>query len=84
MHKLTHTTHTHVHTHTQVASGHRIEENLQQQLSEKRQQIVNLEHQISCYRDEIASLKGHLATSDEVRALYSGVPLQYEGPWISQ
>ncbi len=51
---------------TQVASGHRIEENLQQQLSEKRQQIVNLEHQISRYRDEIATLKGHLATSDEV------------------
>ena len=50
----------------QVTSGHRIEENLQQQLSEKRQQIVNLEHQISRYRDEIATLKGHLATSDEV------------------
>ena len=54
---------------TQVSSSHRIEESLQQQLSEKRQQIVNLEHQISRYRDEIATLRGHLATSDEVLLL---------------
>ena len=53
-----------------MSSGHRVEESLQNQLSEKRQQIVNLEHQIGRYRDEIATLKGHLTTSEEASASY--------------
>ena len=67
----------------QISSGHCIEEDLQLQLCEKRQQIVNFEHQINRYRDEMATLKGHLATSEEVCATSQPIhPYQPKFPWL--
>ena len=53
---------------TQLVSGHHLEESLHHQLSEKRQEILDLEHQMGLYRRDVATLRGQLAASEEVRS----------------
>ena len=44
-----------------------MEDGLHRQLSEKRQQILDLEHQLATYRRDLATTRGQMAASEEVR-----------------
>lgn len=53
----------------QITSSRRIEESLYNDLAEKRKLLLDLEHKLGCYRDELTAVKGQLAVSEEVRHL---------------
>ena len=51
----------------QAASGQHFEDTLKRQLEEKRAQVLEFENSLAAQRAEVATLKGKLAASEEVR-----------------
>ena len=56
----------------QVSSGQQFEDSLTKQLAEKRAQVLELERELGSHRGEVATLKGRLVASEEVRRGFDG------------